>query len=62
MLRNPGKKSNEQLSNANKESGLSFRVFSAFHAKGRFEGKNCRFSVAHKTWLKRCMTVIVGSL
>ena len=34
------------------ESGPDFRVFSVFHAKGPFEGKNgknCLSSVAHKT-------------
>ena len=38
--------------NANKESGPDFSILSVFQAKGRFEGKNCPFSVAHKTWLK----------
>ena len=50
--------------NINEESGPGFSVFSVFQAKRRSEGKNCKIclsSVAHKTWLKRYTTVIMGS-
>ena len=50
--------------NSNEESGPGFSVFSVFRPKSRFGGKNCKTflsSVAHKTWLKRYMTVIMGS-
>ena len=50
--------------NTNEEPGPDFSVFSVILAKGRFEGKSCRYClplVAHKTWLKRCMPVIMGS-
>ena len=42
--------------NTNEESRPDFSVFSVFQAKGCFEGE-----VADKRWLKRCMTVIMGS-
>ena len=50
--------------NTYEDSGSGFRVISVILAKGRFESKDCKncfSSAAHKTWLKRCMTVIMGS-
>ena len=45
------------------ESFPDFSVFSErqFQPKGRFDGKSCLFSIAHKTWLKRYMTVTKSS-
>ena len=43
----------------NEESGLGFSIFSFFQTKGRLQCKNCLYSVAHRTLLKRCMTVIM---
>ena len=50
--------------NSNEESCPGFSVFSVFQAKGHFRRKNCKTflsSVAHKTWLKRYIAVIMGS-